>query len=222
MSPILGGNAKRVLFLEKLEVSSGDSDKDLSNFEPGSNQEKPEVSNSDSDEDWSNFEPGSNKWECEQLISTAEPVPSSPLLDMNRKDFLKPASSSKSECSSKFPLTSPDNSKYPEDHPLARLRKIRHSNESRRMTNNPVWNKARQAVSSKIRGVKRRQLPGWDCDKCSQYYAAAGLVQANINCVSRHRSSHKRLPSPKGYWSLSLDEQCKKDLPSDNEENPTI
>ncbi|KAK3908517.1 Glutamate formimidoyltransferase [Frankliniella fusca] len=180
MSPILGGNAKRVLFLEKLEVSSGDSDKDLSNFEPGSNQEKPEVSNSDSDEDWSNFEPGSNKWECEQLISTAEPVPSSPLLDMNRKDFLKPASSSKSECSSKFPLTSPDNSKYPKDHPLARLRKIRHSNESRRMTNNPVWNKA------------------------------------------RHRSSHKRLPSPKGYWSLSLDEQCKKDLPSDNEENPTI
>ncbi|KAK3913085.1 DNA endonuclease ctp1 [Frankliniella fusca] len=217
MSPILGGNAKRVLFLEKPEVSSGDSDKDLSNFEPGSNQVKPEVSNSDSDEDWSNFEPGSNKWECEQLISTAEPVPSSPLLDMNRKDFLKPASSSKSECSSKFPMTSPDNRP-----PACQTEKIRHSNESRRMTNNPVWNKARQAVSSKIRGVKRRQLPGWDCDKCSQYYAAAGLVQANINCVSRHRSSHKRLPSPKGYWSLSSDEQCKKDLPSDNEENPTI
>ncbi|KAK9501457.1 hypothetical protein O3M35_012174 [Rhynocoris fuscipes] len=55
--------------------------------------------------------------------------------------------------------------------------------------------------------AERKQLPGWDCDECRQYYSAMALspskIKERMNACSRHRDKFKpRLnDTPPGFWN---------------------
>ncbi|KAK3922145.1 DNA endonuclease RBBP8 [Frankliniella fusca] len=149
-SPILGGNAKRQLFLKTSE---------------------------EAEEDLSTFELGSNKWECEPLDSPLWSIPSASQLELKPPPLVH-----------NTPMALPSS-------PLQRLKTFRKYSGL----------ETRTSVSCKIKGHHRRLLPGQTCDKCESYYEAAGLTKKEINQSSRHRSLHKRLKSPKGFWDLSMD-----------------
>ncbi|XP_018017136.1 DNA endonuclease RBBP8-like [Hyalella azteca] len=55
------------------------------------------------------------------------------------------------------------------------------------------------------RRAQRRQLPGWSCAQCQQYYEGRNLssqeLAMHMNRCSKHRSKHKLLPNtPQDFW----------------------
>ncbi|XP_052130518.1 DNA endonuclease RBBP8-like [Frankliniella occidentalis] len=55
-----------------------------------------------------------------------------------------------------------------------------------------------------VRGAKRKQVPGHDCNRCEEYYVAAKLGKNAIKKCSRHRAQYSPVRSPKGFWSLNM------------------
>ncbi|XP_034233350.1 endoglucanase-like [Thrips palmi] len=60
----------------------------------------------------------------------------------------------------------------------------------------------KELTPTKVRGKRRKNLPGYACEECENFYKASGLTQKDIQQCTRHRGP-KRPRTPEGYWDPS-------------------
>ncbi|KAJ1528941.1 hypothetical protein ONE63_007310 [Megalurothrips usitatus] len=59
-------------------------------------------------------------------------------------------------------------------------------------------------VAETVRGNAKKQLDGFPCTQCKEFFKISGLDEKDIKKVCRHKAAYSPVKSPKGYWSVKL------------------